>query len=57
MPYQAYGRALKMMESYRQMIPFQKMVTHRFGPEDARDALETSMGLDSMKVVVGRMKS
>ncbi len=55
MPYQAYSRALKMMESYRQMIPFHKMVTHRFGPEDAREALETSMGPDSMKVVVGRM--
>src|SRR5438552_18535503 len=56
MPYQAYARALKMMESYRETIPFERMLTHRFDPEDAEDALETSMGLDSMKVVVGRMK-
>jgi threonine dehydrogenase-like Zn-dependent dehydrogenase len=56
MPYQAYARTLKMMESYRDIIPFEKMVTHRFDQEDAKEALETSMGLDSMKVVVGRMK-
>jgi threonine dehydrogenase-like Zn-dependent dehydrogenase len=56
MPYQAYERALKMMESYREAIQFEKMVTHRFDQEDAKDALDTSMGLESMKVVVGRMK-
>lgn len=57
MPYQAYSRALKMMDSYASAIPFEKLVTHVFGQEDAQDAVETSMGLDSMKVVVGRMKS
>ncbi len=57
MPYQAYGRALRMMDAYASTIPFQKMVTHVFGQEDATEAMETSMGADSMKVVVGRMKS
>ena len=57
MPYQAYGRALKMMESYRHSLGFDRLVTHVFGQEEAQEAMEVSMGLDSMKVVVGRMKA
>jgi hypothetical protein len=45
-----------MMESYRHSLGFDKLVTHVFGQEDAQEAMEVSMGLDSMKVVVGRMK-
>jgi threonine dehydrogenase-like Zn-dependent dehydrogenase len=56
MPFQAYSRALKMMDAYSSAIPFGKLVTHVFGQEDAQEALETSMGTESMKVVVGRMK-
>jgi len=56
MPFQAYGRALKMMESYRSSIHFERMVTHVFGQEEAQEAMDVSMGMDSMKVVVGRMK-
>ena len=45
-----------MMESYRHSLGFDKLVTDVFGQEDAQEAMEVSMGLDSMKVVVGRMK-
>ena len=55
MPYQAYSRALKMMEAFGSTIPFEKLVTHVFGQEEAQRAMETSMGTESMKVVVGRM--
>lgn len=57
MPYQAYARALSMMDSFSSTIPFEKLVTHVFGQEDAQEAVETSMAMDSMKVVVGRMKA
>lgn len=52
MPFQAYERALVMMESYRRLIPFEKMVTHRFGVRSAEKALLTSIEPNSMKVVV-----
>lgn len=55
MPFQAYGRALSMMESHRGLIPFDRMVSHIFAQEDAQKAMEVSIGPDSMKVVVGRM--
>ncbi len=57
MPYQAYSRALKMMDSYRSIIPFEKLVSHVFEQEDAQEAMKVSIGIDSMKVVVGRMKN
>jgi threonine dehydrogenase-like Zn-dependent dehydrogenase len=53
MPYQAYSRVLKMMENYRDLIPFARAVTHEFGIESAEQALKKSIELDSMKVVVG----
>jgi threonine dehydrogenase-like Zn-dependent dehydrogenase len=55
MPFQAYSRALRMMESYRGIIPFERMVSHTFAQEDAQEAMKVSMGLNSMKVVVGRL--
>jgi hypothetical protein len=45
-----------MMENYRNTIHFEKLVSHVFGQEDAQEAMGVSMGPDSMKVVVGRMK-
>jgi threonine dehydrogenase-like Zn-dependent dehydrogenase len=56
MPHQAYGRVLKMMDSYRNAIPFEKVVTHRFDVEDASKAIELSMSPDSGKVALGSMK-
>jgi L-iditol 2-dehydrogenase len=52
MPYQAYGRVLKMMENYKDSIAFAKAVTHQFGIESAEEALKKSIEPDSMKVVV-----
>jgi threonine dehydrogenase-like Zn-dependent dehydrogenase len=55
MPHQAYGRVLRMMDSYRNMIHFEKLVTHRFDVEDATRAIEVSMSPDSGKVALGSM--
>ena len=55
MPHQAYGRVLKMMDSYRNIIHFERMITHRFDVEDANEAVGVSMSPDSGKVVLGRM--
>jgi len=52
MPYQAYGRVLKMVENNRGSIQFAKAVTHQFGIESAEEALKKSIAPDSMKVVV-----
>jgi threonine dehydrogenase-like Zn-dependent dehydrogenase len=52
MPYQAYGRVLKMMDNYKGSIPFAKAVTHQFGIDSAEEALKKSIAPDSMKVVV-----
>ncbi len=52
MPYQAYGRVLKMMDNHKGSIPFAKAVTHQFGIDSAEEALKKSIALDSMKVVV-----
>lgn len=56
MPQQAYGRVLKMMDSYQNMIPFEKIVTHRFDIEDAPAAMDVSISPNSGKVVLGSMK-
>jgi threonine dehydrogenase-like Zn-dependent dehydrogenase len=56
MPHQAYGRVLKMMDAYRNSIPFGKLITHRFDVEDATQAIEVSMSPDSGKVALGPMK-
>ena len=52
MPFQGYSRVLKMMASYKESIPFAKAVTHRFGLDDAEQALQKSISEDSMKVVI-----
>ena len=52
MPYQAYGRVLKMMEYRKDSIPFAKAVTHHFAIESADEAINKSIAPDSMKVVV-----
>ena len=52
MPFQAYGRALKMMANFKESIPFAKAVTHQFGVGDAESGLKKSIQPDSMKVVI-----
>jgi hypothetical protein len=44
------------MDSYRNIIPFEKMITHRFNVEDASKAIEVSMSPDSGKVALGSMR-
>jgi len=56
MPHQAYGRVLKMMDAYRNIIHFEKLITHRFDVEDASKAIEVSMSPDSGKVALGSMQ-
>lgn len=56
MPHQAYGRVLKMMDAYRDIIHFEKVVTHRFNVEEAMKAIEVSMSPDSGKVALGPMR-
>lgn len=56
MPHQAYGRVLKMMDYYKDIIHFEKLITHRFDVEDATKAIEVSMSADSGKVALGSMK-
>jgi threonine dehydrogenase-like Zn-dependent dehydrogenase len=56
MPHQAYGRVLKMMDAYKNIIPFEKLITHRFDVEDATKAIEVSMSPDSGRVALGSMK-
>ncbi len=56
MPHQAYGRVLKMMDAYRNLLPFDKLITHRFDVENATQAIEVSMSPDSGKVALGPMK-
>ena len=52
MPYQAYGRVLKMIQNNRSSIQFAKAVTHQFGIESAEEGSKKSITPDSMKVVV-----
>jgi L-iditol 2-dehydrogenase len=52
MPYQAYGRVLRMMDNYKDLVPFAKAVTHKFGIDSAEQALNKSIEPDSMKVVI-----
>ncbi|MDA4111379.1 MAG: zinc-binding dehydrogenase [Thaumarchaeota archaeon] len=56
MPHPAYGRVLKMMDSYRNIIPFEKMITHRFDVEEAAEAMKVSISPDSGKVALGSMR-
>jgi len=52
MPYQAYGRVLRLMDNHKREVPFAKAVTHQFGIDSAEEALKKSIAPDSMKVVV-----
>lgn len=51
-PFTKWGTALRMLEEYSHQFPFEKIVTHRYGLEDAQAALLKSMEPDSMKVVI-----
>jgi len=47
---QSYGQALRMMESFRDRIPFEKIVTHQFPLERHEEAMSVAISERSMKV-------
>jgi len=46
----SYAKALGMMESFAHTIPFEEVVTHRFPLDRHREAMETAISEQSMKV-------
>jgi len=50
-PNSEYYRTIKMMTRYRDAFPWEKFVTHRFKLDDCKDALETSLKEEVLKVV------
>jgi L-iditol 2-dehydrogenase len=50
-PHDGYYRAFEMMHRYRETFPWETLITHRFGLDQAQEALETSFTPDAVKVV------
>jgi threonine dehydrogenase-like Zn-dependent dehydrogenase len=48
----AYGPGMRQMARYMKHYPLQEFVTHRFGLRDVDAAMQKSIDLDSMKVVL-----
>lgn len=48
----AYGPSMRQMARYMRNYPLQEFVTHRFGLKQVEAAMQKSMALDSMKVVI-----
>ncbi len=49
----SYDSTLRMLAEHHGTIPFDRIVTHRFGVEAAHDAMQTALGAgDAMKVVI-----
>ena len=51
-PSTGYGPALRLLERYADRYPFDELVTHQFGLQDAELAMRTSMSPQSMKVAI-----
>ncbi len=51
-PSTGYEPALRLLERYADRYPFEEMVTHTYGLEQADQAMRTSMSTDSMKVAI-----
>jgi threonine dehydrogenase-like Zn-dependent dehydrogenase len=50
-PHDGYYRAMEMMKRYEKTFPFEKLITHRFGLDQAQEAVEKSFQPDALKVV------
>jgi threonine dehydrogenase-like Zn-dependent dehydrogenase len=50
-PHDGYYRAFEMMHRHRDTFPWGTLITHRFGLDQAQEALETSFTPDAVKVV------
>jgi threonine dehydrogenase-like Zn-dependent dehydrogenase len=48
----AYGPGMRQMARYMKHYPLRELVTHRFGLRDVHAAMQKSMEVDSMKVVL-----
>jgi len=48
----AYGPGMRQMVRYMKHYPLRELVTHRFGLRDVHAAMQKSMEVDSMKVVL-----
>ncbi len=46
----SYAKALRMMESFSDLFPFEKIVTHKYPLEKFEDAMRTAVTEQSMKV-------
>jgi L-iditol 2-dehydrogenase len=48
----SYVAALRLIKRFAQIIPMDKMVTHKFKIEDAESALQTAISMQSMEVTI-----
>jgi L-iditol 2-dehydrogenase len=51
-PYTAVDNTIKFIGKYGKEIPFEKVISHKFKLSDIKKAFETSMSINSMKVVI-----
>ena len=51
-PYKEIGPVLKWLRRHMRSVDFSRMISHRFALEQVKQALEVSMQLESMKVVL-----
>jgi threonine dehydrogenase-like Zn-dependent dehydrogenase len=51
-PYQDYGRALKILNRYKNVMKIGNIVTHKFKLEHVKEALETALSKRCLKVVI-----
>src|SRR5262249_6585303 len=50
-PFTGYRPSMELMLRYQDQMPLDTFVTHRFALEQAQQAIDTAMSLESMKVV------
>nr|HPL30980.1 hypothetical protein [Anaerolineae bacterium] len=50
-PHDGYYVALDMMWRHREQFPFHKLITHRYGLDQAQAAVEKSFDPEALKVV------
>jgi threonine dehydrogenase-like Zn-dependent dehydrogenase len=48
----SYEPSLRLLAANRHRLPVDRIVTHRFGLDDARQALDVSQTSESVKVVI-----
>jgi len=50
-PHDGYYTAMEMMQRYKNQFPFEKLITHRYKLDQAKEALAKSFEPDALKVV------